>query len=164
MKLFLKKNGDWALFEGVTLDAEIEKLKITIHSSAIFGEWAIVGEGASVGEGAHVGEWAIVGKGARVGEGANVGKGARVGKEARVGKGANIATTLDCIVMGPLGSNSRMLTFYRHKDGIKASTGCFDGDIDEFTEAVKAKHGNSRIGREYLAAVDYAKSKFSLTD
>jgi acyl-[acyl carrier protein]--UDP-N-acetylglucosamine O-acyltransferase len=90
MKLYLKKNGDWVLFEGVTLDAEIEKLKITIHSSAIFGDGARVGEGANVGEWANVGEGAIVGEWASVGKGANVGEWAIVGKGARVGEGANV--------------------------------------------------------------------------
>ena len=85
-----------------------------------------------------------------------------VGEGASVGAGARLETTMDAVVLGPLGSENRMLTFYRHPTGVRAATGCFDGTLDEFSKAVDKKHGESRLGREYVAALAYARAKFAL--
>lgn len=59
MKLWLKENGAWKLFENVTAD-DLKNRHITISPTAS------VGEGASVGDRASVGAWARVGDRARV--------------------------------------------------------------------------------------------------
>ena len=140
MKIYLKSNGEWKLFEG---DAAVKQLAT---NNIIIGARAIIGEGARIGARAIIGEWA------------------RIGARARIGEEASIEHTIDCIVMGPLGSENRMLTFYRGPQSLRAATGCFDGNLESFVTAVKSKHGDSACGKDYLAAVEYARVKFSLNN
>ena len=140
MKLYLQKDGLWTLFENVTP----EDLKAR---NIFISDRARVGEGASVG------------KGARVGDRASVGEGASVGAWARVGEKHVIATTYDCIVIGPLGSRKTMLTGYRHDGKIHIGTGCFLGTFAEFEKAVKEKHGKSEHGKAYTDALKFIKQR-----
>ena len=48
-------------------------------------------------------------------------------------------------------------TFYRTRDGISVRCGCFCGTLEAFNVAVKEIHGDSRFGKEYFAAVKFAK-------
>lgn len=168
-------NYAWTLLEGDALTEELKRQNVTIGEWASIGEWAIIGNGASIGKGAsigeraNIGEWASIGKGARIGKGASIGKwaiigkGARIGEWASIGERASIENTLDCIVMGPLGTDNRMLTFYRSKtDTMRVATGCFDGTPTEFLVAVENKHGDSRLGKEYRIALEYGKAKAAL--
>ena len=95
-----------------------------------------------------------------VGEGAKVGARATVGEWATVGEGANIKRSLDCIVMGPLGSREAMMTAYRHKDEIWIGTGCFLGNVEDFETAVRKNHAGNEHEREYLCAIEYVRNKF----
>lgn len=144
MKLCLKeKNGDWKLFKNVIpFDLESRNIKI--------------------GHGASVGECASVGNGARVGDGASVGDSASVGECARVGNSARVEKTIDCIVLGPIGSRESMLTGFLREKEIWIGTGCFNGPIEKFRTAVKEKHSGTRFERDYMSALTYIESRLNM--
>jgi len=192
MKIYLKeKNGLLKLFEG-DLTAELKQRQIIIGEWAIIGEGVIIGEGANIGalarigeearigEGVIIGEWArigalanigeeaIIGEGARIGERANIGERASIGEEAsigalaNIGKGASITMTYECIVLGPLGSRSAMMTAYVLNEIIQIGAGCFLDSIEKFESQVKEVHAGTRHEKEYLAALDYVRAKFAI--
>jgi hypothetical protein len=50
------------------------------------------------------------------------------------------------------------VTAFRMKDGTVGITrGCFFGSLDEFIKAIKETHGDSDIGKEYMALVEFIK-------
>ncbi len=80
---------------------------------------------------------------------------------ARVYGDAWISGNADYICIKGLGSYNRNTTFFKYKDGhIHVSCGCFDGNLDEFSEQVKRTHGDSKFAKEYLAMVDVVKIHF----
>lgn len=89
MKIFLKMDDTWTLFEG-DVSAELECRSIIIDESAWIGADACIGDGVCVGADACIGTGVCVGEGARVGKGVWVGKGASVGADACIGAGARI--------------------------------------------------------------------------
>ncbi len=124
----------------------------TVGDGARIGDWASVGAGATVRDGARLGDWARIGAWASIGDGATVCDGARVGAHAIVCAGATVATTGDCLMIGPLGSRNAMLTATRHGGEIRIATGCFAGSLAEFRAAVAATHGDSEHVRVYARA------------
>jgi hypothetical protein len=66
--------------------------------------------------------------------------------------------------MGALGSRDCPMTAYRHKGTIWIGTGCFLGDIKEFTQRVKKVHKGTRHEKEYLCALNYVRAKFKIKD
>ena len=82
----------------------------------------------------------------------------------RLGKNALIKNSNDVIVSKSIGSRPDRTTFYRGSDGLNyALTGCFNGTLDELTEAVNNTHKNNYIYRnEYLNTIDYAKKMFDM--
>ena len=174
MKIYLKeKNGLLKLFEG-DLTAELKQRQIIIGEGASIGEEANIGALANIGEGVSIGEEARIGERARIGEGANIGalarigEGVRIGEEAsigalaNIGKGASITMTYECIVLGPLGSRSAMMTAYVLNEIIQIGAGCFLDSIEKFESQVKEVHAGTRHEKEYLAALDYVRAKFAI--
>lgn len=46
--------------------------------------------------------------------------------------------------------------------GIKISCGCFLGTMEDFSEAVKCKHGDSKFGKEYNLVIELIKVHFGI--
>ena len=83
MKIYLKENGNWKLFENPT-ENDFSSRHI------IIGKWAKIGDGANIGDGARIGNGATIGNGANIGDGARIGDRATIGDVATIGKWANI--------------------------------------------------------------------------
>lgn len=59
--------------------------------------------------------------------------------------------------MGPMGSRSDFMSFFRNKAGIiKVKCGCFLGTIDEFLAKVQQTHGDNKHAIVYRATVTVA--------
>ncbi len=96
--------------------------------------------------------------GIALGDGARIGDGACIGDRASIGVDGRVPRTATHHVMGPLGSDSRMLTGYRGSNGeIRAATGCFDGTMEEFESRVR-EYSDTEHGRRYLAAAQALRS------
>ena len=77
-------------------------------------------------------------------------------------KDAYISSNDDYLVVSPIGSKNDTTTFFKCKDeSIKVSCGCFIGTLDEFKDKVIETHGDNRYAKQYLSAIEMAKSKFS---
>ena len=69
------------------------------------------------------------------------------------------------LTVGPLGSRNDFTTFFRTKHlTIGVNCGCFEGDIDQFFEAVEKTHGNNKHARAYKAAIALAKLQIDLNE
>ena len=68
----------------------------------------------------------------------------------------------DYLVMGPAISSGRFTTAYRTADGsIEVSTGCFNGSISKFIEAINETHANDECcKRQYMSFVRMIESAF----
>nr|DAZ31953.1 MAG TPA: hypothetical protein [Caudoviricetes sp.] len=54
-------------------------------------------------------------------------------------------------------------TAFRCKNSdIKISCGCFFGTIEDFAEAVKSKHSDSKFGKEYNLVIELIKVHFGV--
>lgn len=83
---------------------------------------------------------------------------ARVFGNARVSSESEIKGRFDCFCLGPIGSRSDFVTFYRTKGkGLGVSTGCFSGTVEKFLDRVKKTHGDNEHAVRYRAAVELAK-------
>ena len=60
--------------------------------------------------------------------------------------------------IGPIGSRQWYTLFWPCEDGILVACGCFLGSLDEFTARVRSTHRDNEHGRNYLAAVELAKT------
>lgn len=79
---------------------------------------------------------------------------------ARVYGNAEILKTSDYFTSGPIGSRNATITFFRCKDGkIRATTGCFYGDLDQLEAAVRSKHQNNNYAQAYMAVIAAAKAQ-----
>ena len=79
---------------------------------------------------------------------------------ARVCGNAEICKTEDYFTAGPIGSRNDTITFFRCKDGkIRATTGCFYGDLDQLEAAVRSKHQNNNYAQAYMAVIAAAKAQ-----
>ena len=79
---------------------------------------------------------------------------ARVSGSAKIKGSAYIKDTDDCISISPIGSEGGSFTAYKTKTGIECTRGCFKGTLEEFTEAVRKKHGDNQYGKEYQTVID----------
>ena len=80
--------------------------------------------------------------------------------DAQVYGNAEIFKTSDYFTSGPIGSRNATITFFRCKDGkIRATTGCFYGDLDQLEEAVRSKHKNNNYAQAYMAVIAAAKAQ-----
>ena len=85
---------------------------------------------------------------------------ARVFGNARVCGNAEICKTSDYFTSGPIGSRDDTITFFRCKDGkIRATTGCFYGDLDQLEAAVRSKHKNNNYAQAYMGVIAAAKAQ-----
>ena len=75
-----------------------------------------------------------------------------------IGGHARIAFPCDYAFIGPLGSNGRPLLVNADAlHGIAYSTGCFHGNEAQFRAAIKRKHGDRILGKQYKAAIEFVK-------
>jgi len=80
--------------------------------------------------------------------------------DARVCGDAEIFKTSDYFTSGPIGSRNDTITFFRCKDGkIRATTGCFYGDLDQLEAAVRSKHKNNNYAQAYMGVIAAAKAQ-----
>lgn len=80
--------------------------------------------------------------------------------DARVYGDAEIFKTSDYFTSGPIGSRNDTITFFRCKDGkIRATTGCFYGDLDQLEAAVRSKHKNNNYAQAYMGVIAAAKAQ-----
>ena len=90
---------------------------------------------------------------------------ARVCDNARVFGEARVEKPRHCITIGLIGSRNDTTTFFRTKSlEIFVACGCFRGNIEEFAEAVKKRHGGTKHEKVYLAAIELAKLQIDLTE
>lgn len=99
---------------------------------------------------------------ARVGGSAHVCGRAVVSGCADFTNSALIRESGDYLVMGPAISSGRFTTAYRTADGsIEVSTGCFNGAISKFIEAINETHANDECcKRQYMSFVRMIESAF----
>ena len=133
----------------------------------VFGNACVSGNARVFGD-AQVSDNACVSDNARVYGDAQVFGNAQVyGKawvfsNACILTGAVICKSNDYIVLGPIGSRSGIMTFYRAKgDSVWVKCGCFNDTIDAFAEEVIKVHGDDRHGRDYAAAIEFARRYFA---
>lgn len=85
---------------------------------------------------------------------------ALVFSDARVYSDAEIFKTSDYFTSGPIGSRGDTITFFRCKDGkIRATTGCFCGDLDQLEAAVRRTHENNNYAKAYMWIIAAAKAQ-----
>ena len=78
-------------------------------------------------------------------------------------RGGEIRGNNDVISFCNVGSSNGVLCAYKLKDGtLELTRGCFSGSLDDFIKAVKNTHGNTKIGKEYMAMVEVIKLRFSV--
>lgn len=76
---------------------------------------------------------------------------------------AKIKNTNDYQVFYNVGSECGILTTYKTISGeIGINRGCFFGTLEEFEQAVKRRHGDSKYGRHYAAIIESIKIWFDL--
>jgi hypothetical protein len=77
-------------------------------------------------------------------------------------RGGEISKSSDYVAFCSIGSENGILTAYRTEDGgIEVTRGCFRGTLAEFEKAVKEKHKDSSIGKEYELAISIIKQRFN---
>jgi len=59
------------------------------------------------------------------------------------------------IQIGPIGSESALLSAYHTDTGCHVRRGCFSGSLDDFAAAVDETHGDNACGREYRALIAF---------
>lgn len=98
-----------------------------------------------------------------VGGNARVGGYAWIDGYARVDDDGLINSDDDFLYEKGLGSHNRPASFFKCKDGhIRVLCGCFSGNLDEFENKVKKKHGNSKYAKEYLGFIEVVKTHFEV--
>ena len=78
---------------------------------------------------------------------------AQVFGDAWVFGNARINKKSDIQWFSGVGSEGGTLTVCKAKRGLFVSRGCFSGTLPQFKKAVKAKHGDSKIGRHYATLI-----------
>ena len=86
----------------------------------------------------------------------------QVSGNAKVWKDALILSNNDYTTISGFGRKNRTTTFYLSKNNIiMVDCGCFNGDITELRERVKATHGASSLGHEYEIIADLMEMRFN---
>lgn len=62
-----------------------------------------------------------------------------------------------------VGLEDGKLSWYKtgNKGEVYIKRGCFQGSLEEFENAVKENHGDSKIGKEYKLLIDFIKLRAS---
>lgn len=130
-----------------------------VGGNAAVGDIGCVRDGASVLDNArlrraYAGGYAVISANAQVCGHTHISGNARVGLNARIHSN-------DAVVwFSNVGSEYVTLTIYCSKDGLRATSGCFDGTLDEFCAANASRPSNlnsERIKREYELLVEMAR-------
>ena len=88
-----------------------------------------------------------------------------VSGDARVSGDAWVSGDADYAYAHGFGSEYRTTTFFRLKDGgVGVRCGCFYGTLDEFREAVKKTHRETKKAEEYLMLAALMELRFSEED
>ena len=87
---------------------------------------------------------------------------ARIGSGARIGSEAKLNGKTDCIVLGPIGSRSTMLTGYLQEEKLMIGTGCFIGEEKEFLEKLEKTHGDNEHAKRYKSAIKFFKENLRI--
>jgi UDP-3-O-[3-hydroxymyristoyl] glucosamine N-acyltransferase len=124
MKVYLKDNGAWKLYEGTReeLHPEFRRRNIRICKDVTIDNYVRIGncvsfrQGATVKEGAVVDKWADIRKGAVIGELVCIGTGAKIGECANVGRGAKIGNGVS-VANGAIIGNYSYIVIHSSKDG-----------------------------------------------
>ncbi|MFA5453247.1 MAG: hypothetical protein WC248_06705 [Candidatus Methanomethylophilaceae archaeon] len=111
MKIYLKHNLGWDLYDIERDSEELKKRNISI------------GDGASISDGAFIGDWASIGEGAIIGEDTYIGDRASIGDRAEF-------TSNPLYIIG-----TRHL--FQQYDADKIKIGCLVKTIDEWLECYK---------------------------
>ena len=128
-------------------------------NAQVFGNAQVYGNARVCGDAWVYGDAQVYGN-ARVCGDARVCGNAWVFGDARVCGDAEIFKTSDYFTSGPIGSRNATITFFRCKDGkIRATTGCFYGDLDQLEAAVRSKHQNNNYAQAYMAVIAAAKAQ-----
>ena len=134
-----------------------------LSGNAWVGDNAWVYGDAKVYGDAWVGDNAWVYGDAKVGGNAWVYGDAKVYGDAWVSGNAKVGGDADYCAFKSFGSNCRVTTAYRNKDGgVSVVCGCFNGTLSEFEGKVKETHGDNKYAKEYLAIIEVIKIKFDI--
>lgn len=145
-----------------------------VYGNAIVRGHAYISGSARVYENVIVCGYAIIRDSARIAGSASISGNAYIGGSAHVcgyaevsgcadfTNSALIRESGDYLVMGPAISSGRFTTAYRTADGsIEVSTGCFNGSISKFIEAINETHANDECcKRQYMSFVRMIESAF----
>ena len=133
-----------------------------------FGDWASFGDGAVFGTGAIFGRWASFGEGAIFGSLASFGSEASFGSRASFGADASFGsgisfeagrlTNATYIAVDRIGREQRKAYFFRADEGFYVRAGCWFGTFAEFADRVKEVRSGTKYERDYLAALELAKT------
>jgi uncharacterized protein YjbI with pentapeptide repeats len=66
------------------------------------------------------------------------------------------------LFISPLGADQHQLMAVSTVKGIRLKTGCFSGSVPEFIAALKKKHGDNDVAKEYQAALALIELHFKL--
>ena len=80
-----------------------------------------------------------------------------IGGKTKLRGEADVFRKRQILTIGPIGSREAFTTFYRGKERIMVSCGCFNGPLEAFITKVREKYGTTNRAAGYLAAVELAK-------
>lgn len=125
-------------------------------------ENAIVCDNAIICDSARIAGRACISGNAYIAGNAHVCGYAEVSGCADFTNSALIRENSDYLVIGPAISSGRFTTAYRTADGsVEVSTGCFNGSISKFIEAINETHANDECcKRQYMSFVRMIESAF----
>lgn len=84
-----------------------------------------------------------------------------VGGNAVIGENAEISELGDVVYVSDICSRAVTITIYRGKENkILVNRGWFEGTLEEFSDMVKATHGDNIYAKEYASVIELAKVHF----
>jgi hypothetical protein len=135
---------------------------VRFGSGASFGNFSKFGNCASFGSGASFGDRANFGICASFGSDVCFGDWASFGEDAEFLAGASFEsgrlTNATYIAVDRIGSEQRKAYFFRADEGFYVRTGCWFGTFVEFADRVKEVRSGTKHERDYLAALELAKT------
>lgn len=131
-------------------------------NAQVYGRAQVYGDARVFGTARVCGSAQVYGN-ARVYGNAQVFGEAQVYGDARVCGEARVCALNHVLMVGPMGSRDDTTTFMRGEGAILVRCGCFTGTIDAFAAAVDLRHGGSRHGKAYRAAIELARVQFDTT-
>ena len=125
-----------------------------------FGMWCRFGERCWFGAWCSFGVWCRFGENCRFSAMCSFGMWCRFGELCRFGAGCSHEglTNSEYFACDRIGSEKRKTYFFRADEGMFVRAGCFFGTLDAFVERVKEVHGGTKHEKDYMLAVELAKS------